>query len=125
MKWYLLIATLLYAFDDSWNEGIDVMNLVFSAILGISLAYSVLKTGAIWMTIGIHWGGNMLFRMMAGFNGQGIWKLQNVAEGVQYEYISLLITALMFPVVYLLLRNRREPCDVPQEKAGGYTSELV
>ncbi|MFD2245642.1 CPBP family intramembrane glutamic endopeptidase [Pontibacter ruber] len=106
LRWYLILATVLYALDDSWNEGIDVMNLVFSAVLGISLAYTVLKTGSIWMTIGIHWGSNVMYRMMSGFDGQGIWKLENVTEGVQYEYISLLVTALLFPIVFLLLRNK-------------------
>ena len=107
MKWYLVITTVLYALDDSWNEGIEGINLVFSAVLGISLAYTVLKTGSIWMAIGIHWGSNMMFRMMAGFNGQGVWQLEQVKEGVTFEWISILITALIFPVVYLLLRNRK------------------
>ncbi|WP_242920385.1 CPBP family intramembrane glutamic endopeptidase [Pontibacter liquoris] len=107
MKWYLLLATVLYALDDSWNEGFDVMNLAFSAVLGISLAYTVLKTGSIWMAIGIHWGGNMMYRLIAGFDGQGIWKLEHVTEGVQYEYVSLLVTALLFPVVYLLLKDKQ------------------
>ncbi|WP_347156492.1 CPBP family intramembrane glutamic endopeptidase [Pontibacter chitinilyticus] len=111
MKWYLLIATVLYALDDSWNEGFDLMNLVFSAILGLSLAYTVLKTGSIWMTIGIHWGGNVLYRMMSGFNGQGIWKVESVAEGVQYEYVSLLVTALLFPVVYFMLRDSKQASE--------------
>jgi hypothetical protein len=29
----------------------------------------VLRTAAIWMSIGIHWGGNMCYRVMAGFDG--------------------------------------------------------
>jgi len=117
MKWYLLLTTLLYALDDFWNEDFGLMNLLFSAVLGITLAYTVLKTGSIWMAIGIHWGGNVLYRMMSGFDGQGIWKLQNVTEGVQYEYVSLLITALMFPVVYLLLhgKGKAAPKQMPQD----------
>jgi len=107
MKWYLLIVTILYAFDDFWIEGIDLTNLLFSAVLGISLAYTVVKTGTIWMAIGIHWGGNMMYRTMFGFDGQGVWHLDNVKEGLTYELISIFITALLFPVLYLLLRNRK------------------
>ena len=114
MKWYLLLATVLYALDDFWNEGFGVINLLFSLVLGIALAYTVIKTGTIWMAIGIHWGSNMMFRAMAGFNGQGIWQLEQVNDGVLYEWISILVTALLIPVVYLLLRKRKAS-TVPQE----------
>ena len=118
MTWYLVITTVLYALDDSWNEGINGVNLVFSAVLGISLAYTVLKTGSIWMAIGIHWGSNMMFRVMAGFNGQGVWQLEQVKEGITYEWISILITALIFPLVYLLLRNRKT--DLARQEKRNY-----
>lgn len=104
MSWYLLITCVVYALDDSWNEGLDLGNLMFSAVLGLSLAYTVLKTGAIWMSIGIHWGGNMCFRIMAGFDGDGIIRLANVVQGARFEYAGLAVTALMFPLVVLVLR---------------------
>lgn len=104
MRWYVLLTALVYALDDSWNEGIDPGNLAFSAILGISLAWTVLKTGTLWMSIGIHWGGNVCYRFMSGFDGQGVPRLQHVLEGARFEYAGLAITALMFPVVVLVLR---------------------
>jgi len=104
MAWYLLITTAVYALDDSWNEGIDPFNLLFSAVLGVSLAYTVLRTGAIWMSIGIHWGGNMCYRFMAGFDGQGVLRLEHVIEGARFEYAGLAVTALMFPLLVLVLR---------------------
>jgi hypothetical protein len=104
MAWYLLITCVVYALDDSWNESIDPGNLAFSAILGLSLAYTVLRTGTIWMSIGIHWGGNMCFRIMAGFDGHGIARLQHVVDGARFEYAGLAVTALMFPLVVLVLR---------------------
>ena len=44
--------------------------------------------------------------MLYGFSGQGIWKLENMADGPLFGYISLAVTALLFPVVYMLLRSR-------------------
>ncbi|MEJ8755795.1 CPBP family intramembrane glutamic endopeptidase [Pontibacter sp. H259] len=111
MPWYLLVTTILYALDDFWNEGMSITNFAFSMVLGLSLAYTVVKTGNIWMAIGIHWGSNMMFRAMAGFDGQGIWKLQNTKDGAVYEWVSILITALLLPVVYALLRNRKPAPD--------------
>lgn len=107
MRWYVPLTVVAYALDDSWNEGIDLGNLVFSAILGLSLAWTVLKTGTLWMSIGIHWGGNVFYRFMSGFDGQGVPRLQQVVEGARYEYVGLLVTALMFPVVLLVLRRMR------------------
>lgn len=104
MSWYLLITCVVYALDDSWNEGFVLGNLMFSAVLGLSLAYTVLKTGSIWMSIGIHWGGNMCFRIMAGFDGQGVVRVEHVIEGTRFDYSGLAVTALMFPLVVLVLR---------------------
>ncbi|WP_242928570.1 CPBP family intramembrane glutamic endopeptidase [Pontibacter vulgaris] len=116
LRWYLIFATVLYTLDDSWNEGFDIMNLGFSAVLGISLAYTVVKTGSIWMAIGIHWGSNMMFRVMSGFDGQGVWQLDNMKDGFTYELISIVITALLFPVLYFLLRNRKANEIIPLNK---------
>ncbi|WP_461489231.1 CPBP family intramembrane glutamic endopeptidase [Pontibacter sp. HJ8] len=126
MKWYLGLTTVLYALDDSWNEGISGINLVFSAVLGISLAYTVIRTGTIWMAIGIHWGSNMMYRVMAGFNGEGIWQLEQVKDGEMYEWISIGITALLFPVVYLLLKNRKADRALQhQQPASSSELELI
>jgi len=106
LQWFVLLTTVLYALDDVWNEGFGWQNMVFSALIGLALAYTVLKTQAIWMAVGIHWGGNMLYRIMAGFDGQGIWKLTNETDGPLYEYVGLCCTALLLPIVYGILRQR-------------------
>ena len=107
IKWYILLVTFLYALDDSWNEGLNVSNIAYSLVLGLSLAYSVYKTRSIWMSIGLHWGSNVLFRAMYGFNNKGVLKVEPVAEGMKYYFAGLVITAAMFPIVFMLLRNPR------------------
>jgi hypothetical protein len=106
MAWYVLLTSAIYALDDSWNEGIQPGNVAFSLILGVSLGYTVLRTGAVWMSIGIHWGGNVCFRVMSGFDGRGIARLEHVVDGVRFDYAGMTVTALMFPVVVLVLRGR-------------------
>lgn len=107
MPWYLLLTSMVYALDDSWNEGLHLDNAVFSLVLGLSLAYTVARTGAIWMSIGIHWGGNVCFRVMSGFDGNGIARLDHVVEGARFDHAGLLVTALMFPLLVVLLRPWR------------------
>ena len=110
---YVLGTSLVYALDDSWNEGIEFDNLVFSLVLGVSLAYTVVKTGAVWMSIGIHWGGNVCFRVMSGFDGNGIARLEHVVDGARFEYAAILVTALMFPLLVLLLRRAQRRSTSP------------
>jgi membrane protease YdiL (CAAX protease family) len=105
LAWYVFTATLLYALNESWNEGIDLLNHTFSAILGLAFACTVLRTGATWMSLGLHWGGNMMYRVMYGFNGQGIWQLEIGQEAPLYDYVSLAVTALMLPSVYFALKR--------------------
>src|SRR5690348_10802216 len=105
MRWYVPLAVVAYALDDAWNEGFDLGNLVFSALLGLSLAWTVYRTGMLWMSIGIHWGGNVCYRFMAGFDGHGVPRLQHVVEGARYEYTGMAVTALMFPLVWLVLHG--------------------
>ena len=109
MAWYVLLTSLVYALDDGWNAGIELNNFLFSLILGISLAYTVLRTGAIWMSIGIHWGGNVCFRILSGFDGTGIARLEHVLDGARFEYAAMAITALMFPLLVLVLHRRDTP----------------
>ncbi|PTX18726.1 hypothetical protein C8N40_10515 [Pontibacter mucosus] len=106
LAWYVFAATILYTLDDVWNAGLDPLNLVFSAILGATFAYTVLKTGAIWMSLGLHWGGNMMYRVLYGFDGNGVWQLENVREAPLYDWVSLAVTALMLPAVYFVLKSK-------------------
>lgn len=109
MAAYLVVTSVVYALDDGWNEGLRLDNLVFSLVLGISLAYTVLRTGGIWMSIGIHWGGNVCYRILSGFDGQGIARLEHVVDGARFTWTGIAVTALLFPVLVLVLRHRKPP----------------
>ena len=115
---FLVFSTGAYALGDAWNEGFSWFNTVFSLLLGFTLAYSVVRTGAIWMSIGIHTGSNFVYRLMYGLDGRGVLLLENISEGSLYEYLNLLFTAGLFPLVYLLLKNRKAPVrDLGEERA--------
>lgn len=104
MNWFIIAATSLYAVDDVWNEGFDPLNILFSLTLGLSLAYTVFKTGSVWMAFGMHWGGNMVYRALYGFSGKGIWETKTLSESIAFDWISIAITALLLPIAYLLIK---------------------
>ena len=105
MRWYVPLTAVVYALDDAWNAGLDPANLLFSLVLGACLAWTVLRTGTLWMSIGIHWGGNMAYRFMAGFDGQGVPRLEQVIDGARFDYVGIAITALILPLAALALRD--------------------
>ncbi len=107
VRFFLPVSTVMYVLTDSLLAGFTWVNIVFSGILGLVFAYSVLKTGSIWMSFGLHWGGNVMFRMMYGFGGQGLLKTGPQADHIGYDLLGLAVTAMMFPLVYLILRDRR------------------
>lgn len=107
VKLFLPASVFLYVLTDAWMAGFGWVNLVFSGILGLAFGYTVLKTGSIWMSFGLHWGGNVMYRMMYGFNGQGILKLADGPDRTVYDLAGLGITALMLPVTFLVLEKRR------------------
>jgi membrane protease YdiL (CAAX protease family) len=108
LKWVFIISLLLYALDDSWNEGFSIPNTLFSVILGLSLTYAIYKTGSIWANTGIHWGLNVcygIFNGTLGSSGGGIIITTYESQSMLIEIISYAVPLFMFLFIYLL-RNK-------------------
>jgi membrane protease YdiL (CAAX protease family) len=108
MKWVFMISLILYALDDSWNEGFSIINSLFSLILGLSLTYAVLKTGSLWANTGIHWGLNVCYGIFNGPLGSpdgGLIITKFEQPSMFLEIINYIIPLSMFFAVYLL-RNK-------------------
>lgn len=43
----------------------------------------------------------------SGFNGNGIVRVDHMIEGARFEWVAIVITALMFPLLVVLLRRVR------------------
>ncbi|WP_066307547.1 CPBP family intramembrane glutamic endopeptidase [Bacillus sp. FJAT-29814] len=108
VKWVFIISLLLYALDDSWNEGFSISNTLFSLFIGLSLTYTIYKTGSLWADTGIHWGLNVCYGIFNGTLGStdsGIIMTKFKPESMPIEIISYIVPLLMFLFVYLL-RNK-------------------
>ncbi|OIK16476.1 hypothetical protein BIV60_04165 [Bacillus sp. MUM 116] len=108
VKWVFIISLILYALDDSWNEGFSISNTLFSLILGLSLTYAIYKTGSLWADTGIHWGLNVCYGIFNGTLGSsdgGIIKTMYEPQSMFLEMISSIVPLFMFLFVYLL-RNK-------------------
>ena len=108
LKWVFIISLILYALDDSWNEGFSFTNTLFSLFLGLSLTYVIFKTGSLWANTGIHWGLNVCYGIFNGPLGSsdgGIITTKFEQQSMFLEMISYSIPLFMFLFVYLL-RNK-------------------
>ncbi|MCK6257104.1 CPBP family intramembrane metalloprotease [Fictibacillus sp. KIGAM418] len=108
-KWIFLISVLLYALDDSWNEGFSLSNTLFSLVLGLSLTYAFYRTRSIWADTGIHWGLNVcygIFNGMLGSTEGGIFiTADNPNPPPFIELISYILPLLMFLFLYSFRKN--------------------
>ena len=105
LKWVFIISLILYALDDSWNEGFSVPNTLFSLFLGLSLTYAIFKTGSLWANTGIHWGLNVCYGIFNGPLGNtdgGIIITKFEQPSMFLEMISYIVPLLMFLFIYFL-----------------------
>lgn len=68
----VLLSTALYIADDMWMEGWSMRNNIFSLILGLAFALSVVRTRSLWMNIGLHAGLNLIYFLVYGMGNQNI-----------------------------------------------------
>ncbi len=106
-------------------SGVYVLNHVFYAeltplfclrllLLGLVLAYALARTGSLWLAIGLHWGGNVMYRMRSGFDPQqgGIVRLSELSQPAWFDWLGVGATALMLAATVLLVR-RAAKAEVP------------
>jgi hypothetical protein len=115
------------------TSGVYVLNHVFYAeltplfclrllLLGLVLAYALARTGSLWLAIGLHWGGNVMYRMRSGFDPQqgGIVRLTELSQPAWFDWLGVGATALMFAAMVLLVRRaaKAEPLARAPEASG-------
>lgn len=110
--WVILGASsIIYAFEDAWNEGFSIHNTTFSLILGMSLGYAFLKTKAIWFNTGIHYGLNMMYCTLFGVGSSGgiIVKEKTGVDSIS-GILSIVVPILMFlfVIVYFIRVKKKE-----------------
>lgn len=62
---FIILSSGIYVLNHIWRleEGLPVLSYLF--LLGIALAWAIINTGSLWLTLGIHWGSNIAFLTLA------------------------------------------------------------
>ena len=96
MKWLILISAAVYVLNHIFRlTKPDVMLYLF--ILGYLLMWCYVKTGTLWLTLGIHWGSNIAYQCftnLVSFNPIKETGMENYILAASYSLGILLVLLL-------------------------------
>jgi hypothetical protein len=99
------LTTLAYVVNHVWYVHLTWEAWLYLGLLGWMFALALVRTGSLWLSIGIHWGGNVAYRLYEGFDAQGgVLRRGVLLEAGWLEWVKLGMTALTLAALFLLLR---------------------
>lgn len=98
LNWLIPVSAAIYVLNHIFRLGKpDVMLYLF--ILGLLLIWALVKTGTLWLTFGIHWGGNITYQFFTN-----LVDVKSLHETGLENYLLAGCYLLGFAVVFLLAR---------------------
>jgi membrane protease YdiL (CAAX protease family) len=115
----ILPMAVLFAFAHATNEGIGMLGLFNTFSWGVVLGWSVLRSGDLWLPIGLHFGWNWMMPLL-GVNLSGFtmrvtgvalhWNISDLWSGGSYgPEGGLLTTLVLVPVMGALIKAPVQP----------------
>lgn len=104
----ILLSTALYIADDIWLEGWSMRNNLFSLLLGLGFAISVVRLQSLWMNTGIHTGLNFIYYLVYGFENDtkhfGVF-ISASQGNVLSSYLGIIAALAVLAIIIFLTRN--------------------
>src|SRR6185295_20003439 len=60
----ILPTSLLFGLMHSMNPGVSILGIINTVAFGILFGYAVWRTGALWLSIGLHFGWNVALPLL-------------------------------------------------------------
>ncbi|WP_375767502.1 CPBP family glutamic-type intramembrane protease [Archangium gephyra] len=99
------LTTVLYIVNHAWYVRPTLEGALFLGLLGLMFSLALVRTGSLWLGIGLHWGGNVLYRLHDGFDAQGgVLRRVELARAPWHEAVGLGVTMLALAALFLLFR---------------------
>lgn len=71
LKWGVILSTLGFGLIHAGNPSATVLSTILLMLITLKLVYAYLKTGQLWMPIGLHLGWNFFQASIFGFASSG------------------------------------------------------
>jgi membrane protease YdiL (CAAX protease family) len=71
LKWSIIVSSLVFGFGHAVNPEASILSSVLIAVITPQLIYAYLKTGQLWLPIGLHLGWNFFQASIFGFAASG------------------------------------------------------
>jgi membrane protease YdiL (CAAX protease family) len=123
--WGVLLSSILFAYFHRHNPGMTWFGLLYIFIAGLVFAYAYLKTGQLWLSMGLHAGWD--FFVVVVFYGVPIRSMRifhlmdlQVSSAASHlfviiaEFIELVACAILIHY-YVKIRNKRSRSAAPSE----------
>lgn len=99
------LTTVAYVLNHVWYVHLDVQSCLFLGLLGLMFSLALARTGSLWLSIGLHWGGNVVYRFYDGFDAQGgVLRRVTMPEAAWQEGVKFAVTLLALAAMALLFR---------------------
>ena len=128
LKWSVILSSLIFGFGHALNPEASILSSVLIAIITPQLIYAYLKTGQLWLPMGLHLGWNFFQASIFGFAASGQkspsmisqspigpeW-LSGGAFGAEGSILVIPFTILSFFLIHYWVRATRQPGQKPFE----------
>jgi len=122
LKWSIILSSLIFGFGHALNPEASILSSVLIAIITPQLIYAYLKTGQLWLPMGLHLGWNFFQASIFGFAASGQkspsmisqspigpeW-LSGGAFGAEGSILVIPFTILSFFLIHYWVRVTRQP----------------
>jgi len=122
LKWSIALTSLVFGLGHIINPDATLLSMLLIALIALQLVYAYLKTGQLWLPMGLHLGWNFFQSSIFGFAASGQVSPSLISQtptgpewlsggqfGAEGSLLILPFTFLSFFIVHYWVRITRQP----------------
>ncbi len=122
LKWAIVVSSLIFGFGHGINPNATILSSVLIVLITPQLIYAYLKTGELWLPMGLHLGWNFFQASVFGFAASGQASPSMIAQspigpewlsggsfGAEGSILIIPFTAMSYLLVHYWVRATRAP----------------